>query len=71
MAEKLNFFYQLLKTGVPIKITSELRETFESVNEALSDACEIALTHSVLGRKTQSNDRSKLQKRCLCFHGWK
>ena len=41
MAEKLNPFYKLLKTEVPISITSELKETFDSVNKALSDACEL------------------------------
>ena len=40
MAEKLNPFYKLLKTEAPINITSELRETFDSVNKALSDACQ-------------------------------
>ena len=43
MAEKLNPFYKLLKTEVPINITSELKETFGSVNKALSDACKLAL----------------------------
>ena len=42
-AEKLNSLYKLLKTEVPINITSELKETFDSVNKALSDACELAL----------------------------
>ena len=37
MAEKLHPFYKLLKTEVPINITSELKETFDLVNEALSD----------------------------------
>ena len=32
MAEKLNPFYILLKTEVPINITSELKERFDSVN---------------------------------------
>ena len=32
MAEKLNPFYKLLKREVPINITSELKETFDSVN---------------------------------------
>ena len=40
MAEKLNPFYNLLKTEVSINITSELKETFDSVNKALSDVCE-------------------------------
>ena len=43
MAEKLNPFYKLLKAEVPINITSELKETFDSVNKALSDACQLAL----------------------------
>ena len=43
MAEKPNPFYKLLKTEVPINITSELKETFHSVNKALSDTCELAL----------------------------
>ena len=43
MAEKLNPFYKLLKTEVPINITSELEETFDSVNKSLCDACQIAL----------------------------
>ena len=33
MAEKLHPFYKLLETEVPIKITSELKETFDSVNK--------------------------------------
>ena len=51
MAEKLNPFYKLLKTEVPIKITSELKETFESVNKALSDACELALKQPIPGKQ--------------------
>ena len=43
MAEKLNPFYKLLRAEVPINITSELKETFNSVNKALSDACPLAL----------------------------
>ena len=43
MAEKLISIYKLLKTEVPINVTSELKETFHSVNKALSDACELAL----------------------------
>ena len=42
MAEKLNPFNKLLKAKVPINITSELKETFDSVNKALSAACELA-----------------------------
>ena len=61
-AEKLNPIYKLLKTEVPITITSELKETFDSVNRALSDACEIALKQPVPGKqltlKTDASFRS-------------
>ena len=43
MTEKLNHFHKLLKAEVPININSELNENFDSVNKALSDACELAL----------------------------
>ena len=43
LAEKPNPFYRLLKTELPIIITTELKETFYSVNKAFSDACELAL----------------------------
>ena len=49
MAEKLNPFYKLLKTEVPINITSELKETFDSINKALSDACDLALKQPIRG----------------------
>ena len=51
MAEKLNPFYKLLKTEVPINITSELKETFDSVNTTLSDACELALKQPIPGKQ--------------------
>ena len=51
MAEKLNPFYELLKTEVPNHITSELKETFDSVNKALSDACELALERRIPGKQ--------------------
>ena len=51
MAEKLNPFYKLLKTEVPINITSELKETFDSVNKALSDACELAMKQPIPGKQ--------------------
>ena len=50
-AEKLNPFYNLLKTEVPINITSELKETYDSVNKALSDACELALKQPIPGKQ--------------------
>ena len=51
MAEKLNPLYKLLKTEVPINITSELKETFDLVNKALSDACELALKQPIPGKQ--------------------
>ena len=51
MAEKLNPFYKLLETEVPINITSELKETFDSVNKALSDACDLALKQPLPGKQ--------------------
>ena len=51
MAEKLNPFYKLLKTEVPIIITSELKETFDAVNKALSDACELAMKQPIPGKQ--------------------
>ena len=51
MAEKLNSFYKLLKAEVPINIISELKETFDSVNKALSDACELALIQPIPGKQ--------------------
>ena len=51
MPEKLNPFYKLLKTEVPINITSELKATFDSVNKALSDACELALKQPIPGKQ--------------------
>ena len=51
MAEKLNPFFKLLETEVPISVTSELKETFDSVNKALSDACELALKQPIPGKQ--------------------
>ena len=51
MAEKLNPFYKHLKTKIPINITSELKETFDSVNKALSDACQLALKQPIPGKQ--------------------
>ena len=51
MAEKLNPFYKLLKTEVPMNNTSELKETFDSVNRALSDACELAVKQPIPGKQ--------------------
>ena len=51
MVRKLNPFYKLLKAEVSINITSELKETFDSVNKALSDACELALKQPIPGKQ--------------------
>ena len=51
MAEKLNPLYKLLKMEVPINITSELKETFHSVNKAFSDACDLALKQPIQGKQ--------------------
>ena len=51
MAEKLNPFSKLLKAVVPINITSELKETFDSVNKAVSDACQLALKQPIPGKQ--------------------
>ena len=51
MAEKLNPFYILLKTEVPINVTSEFKETFDSINKALSDACQLALKQPIPGNQ--------------------
>ena len=47
MAEKLSPFYKLLKAEVPINITSEPKNTFDSVNKPRSDACELALKQPI------------------------
>ena len=51
MAEKLHPFYKLLKTEVPINFTLERKDTFDSVNKALSDACELALKQPIPGKQ--------------------
>ena len=51
MAEKFDPFYKLLKTEVPINITSELKETCDSVNKALRDACKVALKKTFLRKQ--------------------
>ena len=51
MSEKPNPFYKLLKTGVPINNTSELKENFDSVNKALNGACKFALRQPIPGKQ--------------------
>ena len=50
MVAKSNPFYKLIKAEVPINITPEL-ENFDSVNKALSDACELALKQHSPGKQ--------------------
>ena len=50
MTKKLNPFYKFLKAEVPNNLKSqaeELKENFDSVNKALSDACELALKQPI------------------------
>ena len=51
LAGKLNPFYKLLKAVVPINITSEMKKNFDSVNNALNDACQLALKQSIPGEQ--------------------
>ena len=51
MAKKLSLFFILPKIEVPINITSELNEIFDSVNKTLSDACELALKQPFPGKQ--------------------
>ena len=51
MAEELNPFNKLPKTEVPINIRSETKETFDSINKALSDACELVLKQPIPGKQ--------------------
>ena len=51
MGDMLNPLHKLLKAEVPLNITSELKETFHSVNNALNDACQLALKQPVPGKQ--------------------
>ena len=51
MAENFTPFYNLSKAELPNNITSELKETFDSVNKALSHACELALKQPIPGKQ--------------------
>ena len=68
MTEKLNTFYKLLKAEVPISIASELKETFDSLNKALGDACELALKQPVPGKQLVLMTDASLIKPGLCSH---
>ena len=45
----------MLKTEVPINIMLELKETFDSVNKALSDAFELALKQPIPGKQLMTD----------------
>ena len=51
MAKKLKPFYKLLKADIPTKRTSELKEAFDLVNKALSDAREFELKQPIPGKQ--------------------
>ena len=51
MAAKLNSFKNLLKMEVRINITSEFEETFDAVDRALSDSCQLALKEPIPGKQ--------------------
>ena len=51
MVKKLSPSYNLLKAEVPINITSDLKSNSDSENEALCDACELALKQPVPGKQ--------------------
>ena len=49
MTEKLSLFYKLLKAEVPSNKTSGLKDTFDSVNKAHSEAYEAAMKQPMPG----------------------
>ena len=51
MAETFYPLYKLRQAETPIIILSELKETFDSVNKALSEACDIALKQPIAGKQ--------------------
>ena len=51
MTEKLNPLYKLLQAQTPINITSDLKDTFDSVNKALTDACQLAFKQPIPGKQ--------------------
>ena len=62
IADNFNPFYKLLKTEVPINDTSQLKQSFDSVNKTLCDACQLALKRPFPGKqlvlKTDASFRS-------------
>ena len=68
MIEKLYPCYKLLKTEVPINITSELKEVIHSVIKVLSDARQLALKKTHSRKAARLNDGCQLQHCWLCRH---
>ena len=50
-SHKIQNFYKLLKAEIPINITSELKDSFDSVNKVLNKACELALNPPIPGKQ--------------------
>ena len=51
MVEKHSSFYNLPSTEVTIINTSEMKESFDSVNKTLSDAFDLALKQPIPGKQ--------------------
>ena len=51
IAENLKSFHKLWKAAVPINITKELKEVFDTLNKVLSDASELALKQTIPGKQ--------------------
>ena len=51
IAEELYSFNKLLRAEVSIKIISELKATFDSLNETVSDVCQLALRQPIPGKQ--------------------
>ena len=67
MDGKLNPFYNLLTSDTLSNITSEPRETFDSVKKLLSYACEIAIKQPLQAKHISPKARCKLQNRWLIY----
>ena len=67
IAEKLNPFNKLLKAEGPINITSELKETFDTVNRALSDAGELAIKPPIPGQQLLLRTDASFRSACYAL----
>ena len=54
----------MLKTGVPINITSELKEIFDSANKVVHDACKLALKQPIPGKQLVILTDSLIKRQC-------